>query len=73
MTEAALGWSESLSSHFVGSKAMGFQAFFLLVMNATLFSIIPPFIRHFEHGYFILAKTIERLKHTIKSLKVSIG
>lgn len=41
---------------------MCFQAFFGLSLNASLLSIIPPLISHYEHGHFTLALTIESLR-----------
>ena len=48
---------------------MDFQAFFdssrmllWLVMDASFFGIIPPYISHFEHDHFILAQTIEKFE-----------
>ena len=55
----------------MGPQANGLSKILWFVMNAFLFTVIPPsLISHFEHGHFTLAQTMESLKigHALKSL-----
>ena len=62
-------WNDFNKLSFCGPNLMDFQAFFSsslmllrLAMNASLFSIIPHLIFHFEHGWFTLVETNESIK-----------
>lgn len=54
----------------MGPQSNGLSKILWLVMNPSLFTVIPLLISHFEHGHFTLAQTMESLKvgHALKSL-----